>query len=46
LAYTVSLGMRGFQVDGKTGSAALMKTTRVYPLAGATNPPMTFEPVK
>src|SRR6267154_6076057 len=36
--------MRGFQVDGKTDKAvALMKTTRVYPLAKSANAPaMTF----
>ena len=42
--YCVTLGVRGFQVDGKTDKAvALMKTTRVYPLSKAANPPaMTF----
>ncbi len=42
--YCVILGVRGFQVDGKPDKAvALMKTTRVYPLAKAANPPaMTF----
>jgi hypothetical protein len=44
LAYSVSLGVRGFQVDGRPDQAvALMKTTRVYPLAQAASPPaMTF----
>jgi hypothetical protein len=42
--YCVVLGVRGFQVEGKTDKAvALMKTTRVYPLSAAANPPaMTF----
>jgi hypothetical protein len=42
--YAVSLGVRGFQVDGKPDQAVvLMKTTRIYPLAQAANPPaMTF----
>lgn len=42
--YRMSLGVRGFQVDGKTDHAVgLMKTTKVYPLASAANPPaMTF----
>ena len=42
--YRVTLGVRGFQVDGKPDKAvALMKTTRVYPLSQAANPPaMTF----
>src|SRR5262249_19510617 len=42
--YAVNLGLRGFQVDGKPEKAvALMKTTRVYPLSTAANPPtMTF----
>jgi hypothetical protein len=42
--YRVILGVRGFQVDGKTeGAVALMKGTRVYPLSNAANPPaMTF----
>ena len=32
--------MRGFKVDGKTDQAvALMKQTKVYPLAKASNPP-------
>jgi len=40
LVYCVSLGVRGFQVDGNTEKAvALMKTTRVYPLAQSANPP-------
>ena len=38
--YTVSFGMRGFKVDGKTDQAvALMQQTKVYPLAQAANPP-------
>ena len=38
--FTVSFGMRGFKVDGKTDQAvALMKQTKVYPLAKASNPP-------
>jgi hypothetical protein len=43
-AFRISLGVRGFQVDGKTDKAvALMKTTRVFPLAQSGNPPaMTF----
>jgi hypothetical protein len=43
-AFRISLGVRGFQVDGKTDKAvALMKTTRVIPLAQSANPPaMTF----
>ena len=42
--YRVVLGVRGFQVDGKPDKAvALMKTTRVYSLSEAANPPaMTF----
>ena len=42
--YGVVMGVRGFQVDGKTDQAvALMKTTRIYPLAKASNPSaMTF----
>ena len=42
--YCVNLGVRGFQVDGKPDKAvALMKTTRIYPLTKAANPPaMTF----
>ena len=42
--YRILLGVRGFQVDGKTDKAvALMKGARVYPLAKAANPPaMTF----
>ena len=40
--YTVGFGMRGFKVDGKTEPAvALMKQTKVYPLAKASNPPVT-----
>jgi hypothetical protein len=38
--FTVSFGMRGFKVDGKTDQAvALMKQTKVYPLAKASSPP-------
>jgi hypothetical protein len=38
--YTVSFGMRGFKVDGKTDQAVgLMKQTKVYPLAKASDPP-------
>ena len=38
--FTVTFGMRGFKVDGKTDQAvALMKQTKVYPLAKASNPP-------
>ena len=38
--YTVGFGVRGFKVDGKTDQAvALMKQTKVYPLAQAANPP-------
>jgi hypothetical protein len=38
--FTVSFGMRGFKVDGKTDQAvALMKQTRVYSLARASDPP-------
>ena len=38
--YGVVLGVRGFQVDGKTDKAvAAMKTAKVYPLAKAANPP-------
>ena len=38
--YTVGFGMRGFKVDGKTDQpVALMKQTKVYPLAQASNPP-------
>ena len=38
--YVVGFGMRGFKVDGKTDQAvALMKQTKVYPLAQAANPP-------
>jgi hypothetical protein len=42
--YCANLGLRGFQVDGKPDEAvALMKTTRIFPLAKAANPPaMTF----
>jgi hypothetical protein len=40
--YCASLGVRGFQVDGKPDKAvALMKTTKVYPLAKAAAPPPT-----
>jgi hypothetical protein len=38
--YGVWLGVRGFLVDGKADqSIALMKTTRIYPLAKAADPP-------
>jgi hypothetical protein len=38
--YGVWLGVRGFLVDGKADKAiALMKTTRIYPLAKAADPP-------
>ncbi len=38
--YSVTLGLRGFQVDGKTDDAvALMKQIKVYPLANASSPP-------
>ena len=38
--HVVSFGMRGFKVDGKTDQAvALMKQTKVYPLAKASSPP-------
>ena len=38
--YSVTLGLRGFQVDGKTDDAvALMKQIKVYPLANAPSPP-------
>jgi len=42
--YGVWLGVRGFLVDGKSDQAvALMKSTRIYPLARAGDPPaMTF----
>jgi hypothetical protein len=42
--YGVVLGVRGFQVDGKPDKAAApMKSTRIYPLSQAANPPaMTF----
>jgi hypothetical protein len=42
--YSVTYGVRGFQVDGKTEPAvALMKQLKVYPLAKASSPPaMTF----
>ena len=40
--YGVVLGVRGFQVGGGTDQAvALMKTTRIYPLSQAANPPAT-----
>lgn len=40
--YRMSLGVRGFQVEGKTDHAVgLMKTTKIYPLANAANPPAT-----
>ena len=38
--YSVTLGLRGFQVDGKTDEAVgLMKQIKVYPLASASSPP-------
>ena len=38
--YSVSYGLRGFMVDGKTDQAvALMKQIKVYPLEQAKNPP-------
>src|SRR5262245_15826895 len=38
--YSVSFGVRGFKVDGKTDQAvALMKQLKVYPLAKAKGPP-------
>lgn len=38
--YSVTLGLRGFQVDGKTDQAVgLMKQIKVYPLAKASSPP-------
>ena len=42
--YGVWFGVRAFLVNGKSDQAvALMKTVRIYPLAGAGNPPaMTF----
>src|SRR5262249_30857409 len=42
--YGANMGVRGFQVDGKPDQAvALIKTTKVYSLAQAENPPpMTF----
>src|SRR5262249_55413228 len=38
--YSVSFAVRGFQVDNKTDKAvALMKQTKIYPLAKASSPP-------
>lgn len=38
--YSVTFAVRGFQVDGSTDEAvALMKRTRIYPLAKASAPP-------
>jgi hypothetical protein len=38
--YSVTIGLRGFQVDNKTDQAvALMKQIKVYPLAKASAPP-------
>ena len=38
--YSVTVGLRGFQVDNKTDQAvALMKQIKVYPLANASEPP-------
>ena len=40
--YVVGFGMRGFQENGKTDAAvALMKQTKIYPLAKAANPAPT-----
>lgn len=40
--YSVSLGVRGFQVNGKPDqAAALMKGIKIYPFAQANNPPAT-----
>jgi hypothetical protein len=40
--YRVVLGVRGFQSgDGTAQTVALMKTTKVYPLSGAADPPAT-----
>ena len=40
--YCASLGVRGFQVDGKTAPAVdLIKTTRIYPLSKADAAPPT-----
>jgi hypothetical protein len=39
-AYRVSLGVRGFLVSGETDHAvALMRSTRIYPLRDASDPP-------
>ncbi|MEI9991702.1 MAG: DUF1254 domain-containing protein [Rhizomicrobium sp.] len=41
-SYVIGFGMRGFKVDGRTDQAvALMKQTRIYPLAAASHPPVT-----
>jgi len=42
--YTANMGLRGFQVDSKPDKAVdQMKTTRIYPLTQAADPPpMTF----
>jgi hypothetical protein len=38
--FTISFGVRGFKVDGKTDHAVgLMKQMKVYPLAQGSNPP-------
>jgi hypothetical protein len=38
--YSVALGLRGFQAEGKTDQAvALMKQIKIYPLDKATSPP-------
>ena len=38
--FVIGFGVRGFKVDGKTDQAvALMKQTKVYPLAKASSPP-------
>jgi hypothetical protein len=40
--FRVVLGVRGFQVEGKTDHAVgLMKSTRIYPLKSAKSPPAT-----
>jgi hypothetical protein len=40
--FCASLGVRGFQVEGKTAPAVnLIKTTKIYPLSKAADPPAT-----
>jgi hypothetical protein len=40
--YHMSMGVRGFLVNGKPdGAVALMKTTKIYPLAQSERPPAT-----